>query len=202
MTRRPALGPATAALSALLALTACQASPEAGRPNTTPTSPTATPTPTAPSTPEWTPQQQAAITAATARYAAARAAVEKALLDPARLNRSTLEKAGNGGEWILAVIGDARFQARNGWYQTGTAKISATKATSVKLGAPQPEVQLTNCIDSSGVVTRFKKDGKPVPMGPGNGNRHTFSSRLVYAPPAQGAQKMWFLISEKATGEC
>jgi len=128
--------------------------------------------------------------------------VEKALIDPAQLNRSTLEKAGNGGEWIIAVIGDARFQARNGWYQTGRAKISDTKVISVKLGVAQPEVQLTNCIDSSSVVTRFKKDGKPVPMGPGNGNRHTFSSRLVYAPPAPGGQKMWFLIADKATGTC
>ncbi|WP_329002949.1 hypothetical protein OHA18_07040 [Kribbella sp. NBC_00709] len=39
MQHRPALGTTAAALSALLALTACQASPEAGHPNTTPTSP-------------------------------------------------------------------------------------------------------------------------------------------------------------------
>jgi len=199
MPRRP-LAATVATLSALTALTACNPSPEAGRPNTTPTTPTTTPT--APSTPTWTPEEEAAITAATARYAAARAAVEKALADPAALNRPALEKAGNGGEWILAVIGDARFQARNGWYQAGQAKISATKVAAVKLGIAQPEVQLTNCIDSSGVVTRFKKDDKPVPMGPGNGNRHKFSSRLVYAPPAPGGQKMWFLISEKATGTC
>ncbi|TCC35048.1 hypothetical protein [Kribbella sindirgiensis] len=41
MPRRPALGPTTAALCALLALTACEGSPEAGRPNTSPTSPPA-----------------------------------------------------------------------------------------------------------------------------------------------------------------
>ncbi|WP_433167509.1 hypothetical protein [Kribbella sp. CA-247076] len=201
MTPRP-LTVAIATLSALTALTACNGSPEAGHPNTTPTSPTATPTPTAPSTPEWTPEETAAITAAKARYVAARAAVEKALADPEALNRSGLEKAGNGGEWIIAVIGDARFQERNGWYQSGRAKIFTKKVVSVKLEIEQPEVLLSNCVDSSGVVTRFTRDDKPVPMGPGNGNRHLFSSRLVYAPPAPGGEKMWFLVSEKAAGKC
>ncbi len=77
MTPRPALGTALAALCALTALTACQGSPEAGHPNTTPASPSATPTPTAPSTPTWTPEEEAAITAAKARYVAATAAVDR-----------------------------------------------------------------------------------------------------------------------------
>jgi hypothetical protein len=200
MPSRPALGRATAALCALLALTSCQGSPEAGHPNTTPISPT--PTPTAPSTPTWTPEQEAAITAAKARYAAATAAVDRALVDPATLNRSALEKAGIGGEWIITVIDQARTMTRSGWYQTGSTKITKTAVTSVKVDGEQPEVNLSNCLDSSQQVIRFKKDGKPVPMGPGNGRRHQFASRLVYAPPAPGGQKMWFLISDKDTGTC
>ncbi|MEJ1110798.1 MULTISPECIES: hypothetical protein [unclassified Kribbella] len=202
MTRRPALGPATAALSALLALTACQASPEAGRPNTTPTSPTATPTPTAPSTPEWTPEQQAAITAAKARYTAARAAIDKAMLAPTKATRTDLEKAGNGGSWILTILQDILNFEDYGWYQTGNTKITNTMVTSVKLDLQQPEVRMVSCIDSSAVVIRFQKDGKPVPTGPGNGNRQKFSSQLVYAPPAPGGQKMWWLIADKAMGAC
>ncbi len=200
MPRRPALGPATAALCALLALTACQGSPEAGRPNTTP--PPSTPTPTAPSTPTWTTEEQGAIAGATSRYAAAIAAVQKEFLDPGKLDRAALEKAGNGGEWVITVIDQARSQARNGWYQTGMARVAEAKAQSVKLDQAQPEVLLKTCLDTSKVVTRFKKDGKPVPIGPGNGSRHRFESRLVYAPPATGGPKLWFLISQKATGSC
>ncbi|WP_157979803.1 hypothetical protein [Kribbella monticola] len=201
MTRRPLQAAAT--LSALLMLAACTGSPKAGQPNTTPppTTPTITPSPT-PSTPTWTPEQQAAITAAKSRYTTARAAVDKAFEDPAHLNRTALEKVGNGGEWIITVIDDARFQTQNGWYQTGQVKISGTQVVSVKLGIEQPEVQLTNCIDSSAVVTRFTKTKKPVPMGPGNGDRHKFSSRLVYAQPNSGGPKMWFLVAEKGGGPC
>ena len=47
MPRHPAIGPFTAALSALVALTSCQGSPEAGQPNTAPpsTTPSTTSTP-------------------------------------------------------------------------------------------------------------------------------------------------------------
>jgi hypothetical protein len=197
MTRRPLL--AAAALCATLTLTACNGSPDAGQPNTTP--PPSTPT-TAPTTPTWTPEQLEAIAAAKARYIAARAAVDKAFGDPANLNRTALEKVGNGGEWIVTILDDATFQKNNGWYQTGQVKVSGTQVVSVKLGIEQPEVQLTNCVDSSAVITRFTKDNKPVPMGPGNGDRHKFSSRLVYATPNAGGPKMWFLTAEKAGGPC
>jgi hypothetical protein len=196
MTRRPLL--AAAALCALT-LTACNNSSEAGRPDTTPTPSAPT---TTPSTPTWTPEQLQAIAGAKARYIAARAAVDKAFEDPASLNRTALEKVGNGGEWIITILDDAMFQKNNGWYQTGRVKVSGTQVVSVKLEIEQPEVQLTNCIDSSAVVTRFKKDNKPVPMGPGNGDRHKFSSRLVYATPNSGGPKMWFLIAEKGGGPC
>ncbi|TCC65604.1 hypothetical protein E0H73_01305 [Kribbella pittospori] len=201
MTRRPALGPAAAAICALLALTACEGSPEAGRPDSTPTSTSSTSTPT-PTAPRWTPEEQAAITAAKARYAAATAAVDHALVNPATLDRSALEKAGIGGEWIITIIDQARSMTRSGWYQTGNTGITNTKVTSVKLDGEQPEVNLSNCLDSSKLVLRFKKDGKPVPLGPGNGRRHQFASRLVYAPPAPGGRSIWFLISDKDKGTC
>ncbi|MEV5963720.1 hypothetical protein AB0L70_18270 [Kribbella sp. NPDC051952] len=200
MTRRP-LTTAAATLSLLL-LTACTGSPEAGHPNTTPPPPTSTPTPTAPSTPTWTPEQQTAITAAKARYLTATAAVDQALANPAALNRASLEKAGVGGEWIITVIDQARSMTRSGWYQTGRTVVASTAVTSVNAGGAQPEVKLTNCLDSSKLVIRFKKDGKPVPTGPDNGRRHQFASRLVYAPPAPGGTKMWFLISDKDSGTC
>jgi hypothetical protein len=204
MTPRPALGPAAAALCALLALTACQGSPEAGHPNTTPVSPTPTPTPTvtAPSTPSWTPQEQAAITAAKARYVAARTAVDKAMSAPTKIDRSALERAGNGGTWILSALEGLLNLQHDGWYQTGNVKVTNTTVTSVKLNAAQPEVRLVSCLDSSAVVIRFQKDGKPVPLGPGNGRRHKFASRLVYAPPAAGGTKLWWLIAETGTGAC
>jgi hypothetical protein len=202
MTRRP-LTAAVATLSTLLPLTACTGSPEAGHPNTTPTSPTTTPspTPTAPSTPTWTPPEQAAITAAKARYVAARAAVGVALQQPKKATRDALEKAGNGGTWVLAVAEQVNFQVENGWYQTGTAKIVSTTVQSVKLDIEQPEVRMSSCIDGSAVVTRYQSNGTPVPEGPGNGKRHRFQSRLVYAKSGAGAM-MWFLVEDKAVGTC
>ena len=111
MTRRP-LVTAAATLCALTALTACHGSPEAGRPNTTSISPSPSPTaePTAPSSPAWTPQEQAAISAAKARYLAARAAVGAALKRPTKATRSALAAAGNGGAWVIAVAGQIDFQ--------------------------------------------------------------------------------------------
>ena len=202
MIRRPLL--AAAALCATLTLTACNGSPEAGRPNTTPpptASPTTTPTPS-PSTPTWTEEEQAAITAAKARYTAARAAVESALRDPRKPSREPLERAGNGGSWLLAAIDQVRFQREQGWYLSGTVNTAATAVTSVKLSLEQPEVRLTSCIDSSAAKTLFQATGKPVPLEGGDGDRRRFQSRLVLAPPAKGGPKMWFLIEEKAVGSC
>jgi hypothetical protein len=200
MPSRPALGRATAALCALLALTSCQGSPEAGHPNTTPISPTSTPT--APSPPTWTPEEQKAITAAKTRYTVARAAVDKAMSDPSAVNRPALEKAGNGGTWIIAALENLLNLQHDGWFQTGNVKITNTVVSSIKLNLEQPEVRLVSCLDSSAVVIRFQKDRKPVPMGPGNGRRHKFASRLVYAPPAAGGTRMWWLIEDKGVGPC
>ncbi|TCO35683.1 hypothetical protein EV652_101568 [Kribbella steppae] len=204
MTRRPALGLATAALCALLALTACQGSPEAGRPNTTPTSPTTTPTPTptAPSTPTWTPEQEAAITAAKARYTAARAATDAALHSPSTATRAKLEQAGNGGEWIIQVLGDVKFNQDHGWYQEGKVVIESMSAASVTMNGPQPEVRLTVCLDTSKTSIRYQETRKPVPVGPGNGDRHKAQAVLVYAAPVGQTKKMWFFTQEKEAGAC
>ncbi|MFC5265682.1 hypothetical protein ACFPJ1_26530 [Kribbella qitaiheensis] len=200
MIRRPLL-PA-AALCATLALAACNNSPEAGRPDATPPSTPTTATPTAPTTPIYTAEEQAAIAAAKARYVAARAAVDNAFANPTNFNRAALVKAGVGGNWILAVTQDVSSLKSFGWYRAGRVKIPSTQVDSVKLDNSQPEVRLTNCIDTSAVVTRFRKDNKPVPMGPGNGKRHRFKSQLVYASPSTGGPRIWFLIEDKAAGAC
>jgi hypothetical protein len=200
MTRRPLLA---AALCATLTLAACNGSPKAGQPNTSPPpstpSTTATPTPTGPT---WTPEQQAAISAAKARYAVARAAVTTALKDPRKPSKEPLEKAGNGGSWLLTAIDQIRFQRDQGWYLSGTLKTTSTTVTSVKLDLQQPEVRLTNCIDSSAAKTLYRATGKPVPLEGGDGDFRKFQSRLVLAPPATGGAKMWFLVDEKVVGAC
>jgi hypothetical protein len=202
MTRRPALGLATAALCALLALTACQGSPEAGRPNTAPTSPTPTPTPTAPSTPTWTPEEVQAVEAAQARYRAARAAIDRALNDPTKSSRAPLEAAGLGGSWIIAAIDDVRSLRENGWYRSGSVQIRSLTAQTVKTDAAQPEVTLRSCVDSSATALHFQKGGKVVPVGPGTSRRNAFTARVVYAARAGNGPKMWFVIDEKAAGTC
>jgi hypothetical protein len=204
MTPRPALGTATAALCAVLMLASCQGSPEAGRPNTIPVTPSAapTPTPSKPSTPTWTLAEEAAITAAKARYVAARAAVGAALKRPPKATSSGLAAAGNGGDWAIAIAGQIDSWTKNGWYQTGDPKIVSLAVTSVSLNLEQPEVKLTSCIESTQVVVRFQSSGKPVPMQSGNGKRHRFQSRLVYAKSAEAGKKMWFLVDEKAVRTC
>jgi hypothetical protein len=202
MPSRPALGRATAALCALLALTSCQGSPEAGHPNTTPASPTATPAPTAPSTPAWTPEEEAATTAAKAQYTTARAAIDAALQNPSTATRAKLQQAGNGGEWIIQVLGDVKFNQDRGWYQAGKVTVASLTVASVKLDAQQPEVLLNVCLDTSKTSLRYQSNHKPVPVGPGNGKRHKAQAALIYAPPAGQAKKMWFLVDEKDAGSC
>lgn len=204
MPRRPALAPALAALCAITTLTACQGSPEAGHPNTTPTSssPTTSPTPSAPSTPGWTAEEQAAITAAKARYVAARAAVGKALEKPEGVRSPVLEAAGNGGAWLQSILERLYFFTRNGLYQSGTSRILSTAPSSVDLNAEQPTVILKSCIDGAGVQMRYRATGKPVPVASTvGGGKHGVNARFVYAANAAG-KKMWFLIEEKAAGAC
>ncbi|WP_328321679.1 hypothetical protein OHA70_25035 [Kribbella sp. NBC_00382] len=192
----------TVALCATLTLASCNNSPEAGHPNTAPTSTPPTPTPTAPSTPAYTPEEQAAITAATARYRAARAAIDQVMANTAASSRAPLEAAGLGGSWLLAVIGDVRSLRDSGWYQTGSTKIASLTVKSVKLDNPQPEVDLVTCIDSSKTVIRFQSTKKPVPIGASSATRRTFSAKLVFAAAAGSTTKKWFVIDEKGTGPC
>jgi hypothetical protein len=196
---------AAATLSTLPLLTACTGSPEAGRPNTTPTSsstaPTATQTPSAPASPTRAPEEQTAITAATARYVAARRATELALQNPTKADRTVLERTGNGGQWLADIIDDITFYRDNGWYQAGSVKLSKPTVKSVRLAIQQPEVMLTSCVDSSAVVVRYQATKKPVPLGPDNGSRHLTQARMVLAPGADG-QKAWFLIDESGDAKC
>ena len=208
MPRRPALITATAALCATTALAACQGSPEAGHPNTTPTSTTttastgATPAPSSPSTPTWSQQEAAAINNAKAQYLAARAVVARAFQQPGKVSPTALALAGNGGTWITEVEAQLDFTVKNGWYQTGEAKITGLAVRSVNLKLPQPEVRLTSCIDSSAVVDRYQANGKPVPSEGDNGSRHRFESRLIYGKSAETGRYMWFLVDEKTTKTC
>lgn len=203
MPRRPLLT-AAATLSTLTLLTACTGSPEAGRPNPTPsaiTAPTPTPSPTAASTPTWSGQEQAAITAAATRYRTARAAVGKALQNPEGVRSAVLESAGNGGAWLESILVRLDFFTRNGLYQTGTSKIISTAPSSVDLSAAQPTVILKTCIDGTGVQMRYRASGKPVPVATTvGGGRHGVNAKFVYA--AGGTGKMWFLVEEKAAGSC
>ncbi|MEU0089261.1 hypothetical protein [Kribbella sp. NPDC006257] len=190
-----------AALCATLTLTACTGSPQAAQPNTTP--PPTTPTTTAaPSTPTWTEEEQAAITAAKSRYAISRAAIDKALADPTKSSRAALEAAGLGDSWLLTAIEDVRSNREDGWYTSGTVNIVSLSPLSVNLDAQQPEVRLKSCIDSSQAVLRFQSNGKPVPLGPGNGKRHAFQAKVVQAPAAGKTTKMWFVVEEKTIGPC
>jgi hypothetical protein len=202
MIRRPLVG--AAVLCGALLLAACNGSPEAGRVTPAPTtsSPTSTPTVSTPITPAWTEEELAAIAGAKARYVAARAAIDVAMNDPRKSTRVALEKAGNGGSWIIDILDDVNFQRDNGWFQAGRVQIASTAVEYVSLKGEQPEVRLTVCIDTSKISTRYQSNGKPVPMGPGNGSRHKAQARLVFAPPANQSAKMWFLIEEKASGSC
>jgi hypothetical protein len=204
MPRRPLLAAATT-LSTLLLLTACNGSPEAGRPNnTTPNSPSAspTPTPTASSTPTWTPEEQAAITAAKARYLSAWTAIDVALNDPITATDTKLLQAGTGGAWLVRILGDVQFNKDHGWYQKGRTGVRILSVASVKLKAEQPEVRLIVCLDTSKASLYFQKDHKPVPAIPANGRRHKVQAQVVYAALVGQSAKMWFLINETDQGTC
>lgn len=205
MPRRLTLGPALAALCALTALTSCNGSPEAGRPNTSPAPTTSSPSPTpsqTPSGPEWTAEEQTAITASKKQYSVARVAIDVALAAPAKADRTKLESAGNGGTWITTVLEDIVNFQDYGWYETGSTKVLNTQVSAVNLKLQQPQVDLINCIDSSAVVIRSQQDGKPIPIGAGTSKRQKVSSRMVYAPAATGGAKRWWLIAEKELGVC
>lgn len=200
MPRRPAL--ITAALCALTALTACQGSPEAGQPNTTPTSPSTTATPTISATPTRPTAEQAAITAAKARFVTASAAVDTALNNPPVATEAKLLQAGVGGEWLVQVLGSVGFNKQRGWYQDGKARVESISVASVNITGEQPEVRLNVCLDASKISLRYLATHKPVPVGPGTTGRSKVQAKLVYAPPVGQSKKMWFLIDQQDAGTC
>jgi hypothetical protein len=112
-----------------------------------------------------------------------------------------LEKAGNGGQWLSDAVEEIAFERDRGWYLTGSAKVVSTTADSVHLQLEQPEVMLANCIDGSAVVICYQAIGKPVPVGPNNGNRHSVRLRMVLAPSDNEA-RVWFLIDENVVSPC
>ncbi|MDX2974660.1 hypothetical protein, partial [Kribbella solani] len=159
------------------------------------------PTPTS-STPTWTPQQQTAITAAKARYAAALAAIDKALSDPTKSTREPLEAAGLSDKRIIAAIGDVRTLRDSGWYRAGKTQILSATPQTVELDGEQPKVTLRSCVDLSSTALHFQKDHKTVPVGPSSSKRVTFSAELRYTARSTTSPKRWFLTDEKALGAC
>jgi hypothetical protein len=207
MPRRPSIV-AVATLGAVIVLAACHGSPKAGRPDTLPASTAAvqssppTPTPTDRATPRWTAEEETAITAASARYRAARAAAGHALQHPEGRHLASLEAAGNGGAWLRSILERLDFFKKHALYQTGTSKVLSTSPSSVDLTAEQPTVVLRICIDGSGVQMRYRSTGKPVPVASTIGaDRRGVLARLVYAVNATG-NKMWFLTEETTSASC
>jgi hypothetical protein len=185
----------------LLGVVACGGSPVAGPSgSSTPVSLTPTPRPTKVTAAGAA--RAKAIADAKTRYLVARTAAEKAMADPATLDRNALTEAGNGEPWLQVLVEEALQLQSYGWYESGHAEISGLRVISVRLGVERPEVRLRACIDSSATAWRFQKTRKLVPTGPGNGKRHEFRSRLVYEPAAAGEVKRWWLIEDKSTGVC
>jgi hypothetical protein len=205
MPRRP-LAAAATALSTLLLLTACDGSPEAGRPNTTPaaSTPRATPTPTAtaPSTPTWTTEEQTAITAAKTRFISAWAVIDIALNDPTTASEKKLLQGGTGGAWLIKILGDVQLNQEHGLYQNGKTSVKILSVASVKLEAEQPEVRLVACLDTSRTALYFQKTRKPVPAIPANGRRHKVQAQVAYASLIGKTTKNWFFINETDLGAC
>ena len=158
MPRRPALGPTTAALCALLALTACQGSPEAGQPNTVPPSVSSTPSPSA------TPTNSSAAQAAAAQagyraYIAAKVATAAS----GGTDVAGLSKVATGVMLEVELNQAASYKGRR-WHAVGQIEVIWTKA--VKLGTPAAGGQITEitvqaCLDAS-KVTAVDAQGKRV----------------------------------------
>ncbi|MEU8226079.1 hypothetical protein [Kribbella sp. NPDC048915] len=129
------------------------------------------------------------------------AAIDRTFMNPAGLDRPTLEKAGISGEWIITVVDQARTLERNGLYVTGRVTIATFAVTSVNLQQEQPEVVLLNCLDYSKQVMRYRSNGKPAQSAPGTETRRQVASHLRFAPSPAG-KKMWFFITDEDKGPC
>ncbi|MGW7682042.1 hypothetical protein ACWGID_14960 [Kribbella sp. NPDC054772] len=156
MPRRPALGPTTAALCALLALTACQGSPEAGQPNTAPAS---SPSPSS-ATPTNSPEAQAAAAQAGYRaYIAAKVATAAS----GGTNVAGLSKVATGVMLKTELNQAATYKGRR-WHAVGNIEVIWTKP--LKLGTAGSggqiaEITVQACVDAS-KVTAVDAQGKSV----------------------------------------
>jgi hypothetical protein len=160
MPRHPAFGPTTAALCALVALTACQGSPDAGQPNTAPPPSTSSPTPSSPATPTDSSAAQAAAAQAGYRaYIAAKVATAAS----GGTDVTGLSKVATGVMLKTELNQAATYKARR-WHAIGQIEVVWTKP--IKIGAPAASGQITEvavraCLDAS-KVTAVDAQGKSV----------------------------------------
>ncbi|MFF0270387.1 hypothetical protein [Kribbella sp. NPDC004536] len=130
------------------------------------------------------------------------AGIDKALADPTRPSRPTLEAAGLSDKRMVDAIADARSLRDSGWYRAGRAQIRSLIPSAVDLTAEQPKVTLRSCLDLSATVLRFQTDQKVVPISASSSKRVAFAAELRYATRPATSVKMWFLTDEKALGSC
>ncbi|WP_343976899.1 hypothetical protein [Kribbella koreensis] len=117
------------------------------------------------------------------------------------MTRAQLEASGSSGHWLDGAIEQIVFLRDRSLYQTGEVKIVSSVVKSVDALASRPTVVLTNCVDGSPVVMRYKATGKAVPVVSNDGLRHKVDAYLSFAASKTGA-KMWFLTDEKVIGKC
>ncbi|TDW91160.1 hypothetical protein EV647_4736 [Kribbella sp. VKM Ac-2566] len=196
MPRRPALGTTTAALCALLALTACQGSPEAGQPNTAPPPSTSDPTssPTPSPTPSNTPED-VAVAAASVAYRGFVAATDAMYRSGGR-NVTALNKYASGVMLKAELVEAEKFRGYK-WHSVGSLQVVWIKPLSI--GKPNASGQidsliLSACVDSSKAGAVDSK-GKSVRL-PGTPNQTVDEMRMRRV---QGSWKADFAQSRKPT---
>jgi len=194
MPRHPALGPTAAALSALLTLTACQGSPEAGQPNTSP--PPSTSSPTVSATPSPTPSvtpEEAAVAAASVAYRGFVAATDAMYRSGGR-NVTGLSRYASGVMLKAELVEAEKFRGYK-WHSVGSLQVMWIKPLSI--GKPNASGQIDNlilsaCVDSSKAGAVDSK-GKSVRV-PGTPNQTVDEMRMRYV---QGTWKADFAQSRK-----
>ncbi|MFI5730966.1 hypothetical protein ACIA49_12655 [Kribbella sp. NPDC051587] len=113
-----------------------------------PTSPPVQPTPSS----RWNPEEQTAVTEATAQYKKARAAYDAALQHPETATRAALEAAGNSGTWLDEAVSRADALRTQKTRRVGSVKILSTEPIWVDLTATPAAVVLKTCLDYSAVA--------------------------------------------------
>jgi hypothetical protein len=175
MPRRPALGTTLAALSALT-LTACQGSPEAGHPNTTPTSPPNSSTTPSPSN---SPEAQA-VAAASAAYRGFVAATDTSYTSGG-VNVTALSRYASGVMLKVELNQAEIFRARK-WHSVGHVEVVWVKPLTIGRPGAGGEINsltLSACVDSS-KATAVDAKGKSVKL-PGTPTQTIDEMRMVRA---------------------